>query len=187
MSEIGLGGPQICHSPPMPALTTLVPHVTTERLLLRELRKRDFDAYAESMADPVATAHLSGVLDRRAAWRTFAAASGMWMLDGAGWWAVELRETQEIVGTVGAFFRESCPDLEIGWTVFRRFWRRGFGTEAARAALAFGLHAHGKTRAIAHISSANVASVRVSEHLGMRYERDVDFFGEPVGRYAVES
>jgi RimJ/RimL family protein N-acetyltransferase len=53
-----------------------VPHVETARLLLRELRVADFDAYAEHLADPIATAHLSRISDRRMAWRTFAASLG---------------------------------------------------------------------------------------------------------------
>jgi RimJ/RimL family protein N-acetyltransferase len=126
-----------------------IPHLTTDRLLLREFRLSDFDAYAAYFADPVATEHLSGVSDRRNAWRSFAAGQGMWLLQGAGWWAIELRETGAFVGTVGAFFREDLPDLEIGWTVVRASWRRGI------------------------------------EHLGMTYEKDVDFYGRTVGRYTT--
>lgn len=41
-------------------------------------------------------------------------------------------------------------------------------------------------RVIAHISAANVPSVAVSRQLGMRYETDVELFGEQIGRYAIE-
>jgi RimJ/RimL family protein N-acetyltransferase len=108
------------------------------------------------------------------------------MLRGAGWWAAELRETGEVVGTVGAFFREASPELEIGWSIYRRFWRRGFATEAAAAALAFAVERHSAEWVIAHISAENLASVRVAEHLGMRYERDVDFFGMTIGRFVID-
>ncbi|MDB5212731.1 MAG: hypothetical protein JWO86_658 [Myxococcaceae bacterium] len=162
-----------------------VPHIATPRLLLREFRTSDFEAYAENLADPIATEHLSGVTDRRTAWRMFASQMGYWMLRGAGWWGVELQETREMVGTVGAFFRETGPELEIGWTIYRRHWQQGFATEAAKAALAFGLETHQRTQAIAHISRGNPASIAVSRRLGMTYEADVDFYGEPIGRYAL--
>lgn len=166
---------------------SVVPRIETARLLLRAFRRSDFEGYAAHLADPVAQAHLQGVVDRRTAWRTFAAASGFWMLDGAGWWAVEWRDRGEVVGTVGAFFRETAPEaLELGWSVYRPFWGQGFATEAARAALELALTAHARRRAIAHIDATNVASVRVAERLGMRYETDVELYGALCRRYAIE-
>src|SRR5262245_15113922 len=106
-----------------------IPRLQTQRLLLREFRTGDFDAYAEHCADPVATEHTSGPLDRRTAWRFFAAGSGMWMLHGAGWWAIEARDLGAFVGIVGAFYRETGldgqkpSDLELGWVVLRPYWR----------------------------------------------------------------
>jgi RimJ/RimL family protein N-acetyltransferase len=172
---------------PLPSpLTITIPRVTTPRLLLREFRTADFPDYAENMADPVATEFLSGTVDRRTAWRMFLSASGSWVLHGTGWWSVELRETGECVGDVGVFLRETGPDLEIGWTLYRRFWGQGFAIEAAKAALAYAFERHRAKRVIAHITALNTASVAVSRKLGMTYETDVDFFGEPIGRYAIE-
>ena len=170
----------------VPGLTITIPRLTTARLLLREFRTADFDGYAENMADPEATKFLSGTVDRRAARRMFLAASGSWVLQGAGWWSIEVQETGEVVGDVGAFVRETSPDFEIGWTLYRRFWGQGFASEAAKAALAFTFETHRAKRVIAHIAAANKPSVAVSQRLGMKYETDVDFFGESVGRYAIE-
>ncbi|MDB4933354.1 MAG: family N-acetyltransferase [Labilithrix sp.] len=163
-----------------------VPRIATERLLLREFRMSDFDVYAANLADPIATEHLSsGVSDRRTAWRMFASGTGAWMLQGAGWWAIELRETGAFAGTVGAFYRDGFTDLEVSWTVVRAFWRRGIATEAARAALAYAVEKHAAPRAIALIDAANVASIRVSANLGMRYETNVSLHGQEVGQYAT--
>jgi RimJ/RimL family protein N-acetyltransferase len=170
----------------LPGLTVTIPRLTTERLLLREFRTADFDGYAENMADPEAAKFLSGTVDRRTAQRMFQAAAGSWVLQGAGWWSIEVRETGEVVGDVGAFVRETCPDFEISWTLYRRFWGQGFATEAAKAALAFTIQGHGANRVIAYITTANTASVAVSQRLGMTYETDLDLFGESVGRYAIE-
>jgi RimJ/RimL family protein N-acetyltransferase len=165
-----------------PAVT--VPRIRTSRLLLREFRESDFDAFAQNLADPVAAEFLSGTVDRRTALRIFVSGMGFWMLHGAGWWAVELAETGEFVGSVGAFYRERPCDLELGWAMIRSFWRRGFATEAATAALWFGTERLEARRVVAHIDEKNAPSVRVAEHLGMTYEGEVDFFGERCGRYA---
>lgn len=173
--------------PTLAPFTSSIPRLTTPRLLLREFRAEDFPAYAENSADPAATEFLSGAIDRRAAWRIFASGAGAWVIHGAGWWALEVRETGEVVGNVGAFLRETCPDFEVGWTLYRRFWGQGYGTEGAKAALAFTFESHRAKRVIAHIKGANTASVAVSQRLGMKYETDVDFFGETVGRYSISS
>jgi RimJ/RimL family protein N-acetyltransferase len=168
-----------------------VPRITTPRLLLRELTLRDFDGYVEHMTDPAATEWMKPLPDRRTAWRLFAALTGLWSLTGAGWWAIEARATGETIGIVGAFFRETTlgqPDapLELGWSVYRPFWRQGFAREAALAALESGFARHPVPRAIAHIHPKNVASIRVSEAIGMRFDGAVDFYGEESTRYAVE-
>jgi RimJ/RimL family protein N-acetyltransferase len=178
-------------APVTPALAVSVPRIETGRLLLRELRTADFELYAAHLADPVAMSFTDGVVDRRVAWRLYASMAGGWVLNRAGWWAVELRETQRMVGVVGAFFRETKlpgpdSDLELGWSIFREHWRRGIAGEAARAALDHGLANHEVRRAIAHISAENVASIAVGRSLGMRHLGQTDFYGDPLELYGIE-
>ena len=173
-------------------MQALIPRLRTERLLLREPRSEDFEGFAAHLADPLANEYTPGVVaERRVSFRHFAASAGYWVLTGAGWWMLELLATGEVVGTVGAFFRETALDpasprpLELGWSVYRAHWRQGFAGEAAAAALAHALPAHRPARVIAHIDGANLASIAVSRRLGMRYEGEVDFYGGRVGRYAL--
>lgn len=169
-----------------------VPRLSTPRLLLREQRVAEFDAYAQHRADVEANAYVGGAVDRRRAWTIFAALSGQWMLTGAGWWAIEVRETGEFIGLVGAFFRDtSLPigpdaDIELGWNLFQPFWRKGYGTEAARAVLAFVSEHHRSRRVIAHILPPNVASIGVAKAIGMVDGGEVDFYGEPIRRWVLE-
>jgi len=114
--------------------STSVPYLQTERLLLREYRREDFGAFAAHLADPVSSAHL-GPADCHAAWRIFCSQAGLLLIHGAGWWAVEEKATGRLVGTMGAFFREDCTVLGLGWNTYRACWGRGFANEAAAAAL----------------------------------------------------
>lgn len=68
-----------------------IPRLTTDRLLLRALEARDFDAYAVMMADPDVVRYLGDgqPLGRADAWRQFAFIIGHWALRGFGLWAVE--------------------------------------------------------------------------------------------------
>lgn len=164
---------------------SIVPRITTPRLVLRGFRAEEFDAFAEELAIPEANKFTAGVADRRAAWRAFSGSQGMWMLHGAGWWAAALLESDEVVGSVGVFRRETSPELEIGWRIYQRHWGKGYATEAASAALAFGFATFTDRHVVAYIDHGNEPSERVSRRLGMAYERDAELYGTVVGRYVV--
>lgn len=164
---------------------TSVPHLHTERLWLREYRREDFDAFAAHMADPVSSAHL-GTADRQAAWRIFNSQAGLWLLHGAGWWAVEEKETGRLVGSVGAFFREDATVIELGWNTYRAFWGQGFANEAAAAVLHHALEVRREPKVRALIDAANASSLRVAQRLGLAYEAETEIYGKAVGVYTRE-
>ena len=162
-----------------------IPRLSTTRMLLREFRMADFDTYADSVADAEAS-RFTGVLDRKHAFRVFAAQTGTWLLSGAGWWAMELRDTGELAGRVGTFYRDGFADLEIGWFTHRGFWGRGLALEAARAVVRHAFDVRGAPRLIAFIDADNVASLRVADRLGMRYERDAEIWDTRVGMFVLD-
>ncbi len=164
------------------AFTTSVPRLQTERLLLREFRREDFDAYAEHFADPVSAAHLIPT-DRQTVWRIFCSSAGLWLIHGAGWWAVEDRRTGQLVGNVGAFFREESAVMELGWNTYRAFWGQGFANEAAAAAIHYALEIRGEPKVRALISATNESSLRVARRLGLTHEADTEIYGKAVGSY----
>ncbi len=159
-----------------------IPRLETRRLKLREYRMEDFDAFAAHLADPESTAFI-GAADRRNAWRIFGCQMGLWVLQGAGWWGVEVRETGQLVGSVGAFFREGWPEIEIGWNTFRAFQGHGFAREAAGEAVRYALEVRREACVTALIESRNTASLGVASRLGMRHDADVELHGKPLGRY----
>ena len=54
--------------------------------------------------------------------------------------------------------------------------RACYATEAARAVLAFAKNNLRKERVIALIDHENLASIRVAENIGLRHEREIDFY-----------
>ena len=155
-----------------------IPHLRTPRLTLREYRMQDFDTYAAHFAE-------SGYADRKNAWRMFGCNTGGWLLQGVGWWAVEVHETGELVGSVGAFFRESWPEIEIGWNTYRAFRGRGFAREAAAEVVRYAFEVRREARVTALIDPGNAASLRVASHVGLKYEGDAELWGQKVGRHAL--
>ena len=141
----------------------------TARLLLREFRDPDLDAYAAMCADPEVMRYLSptgAVLSREDAWRQMALFAGHWTLRGYGMWAVEEMESGRFVGRVGLHRPEGWPDLELGWSLCREAWGKGYATEAARAAAEYAFRELRRTHLIHLILPGNTRSIRVAERLG---------------------
>ena len=115
---------------------THIPTLETARLLLRGFELRDFDVYAEMIADPAVTRFLADgtPLGRADAWRQLAMFAGHWALRGFGVWAVEERATGEFLGRIGCFEPEGWPGFEVAYTLRRAAWGRGYAREAAEVA-----------------------------------------------------
>jgi RimJ/RimL family protein N-acetyltransferase len=145
--------------------------IQTERLILREIDpERDFEPWAASMADERTVRFIGGsVMDRAMAWRNMAIVVGHWKIRGYGFFSVESRETGEWLGRVGPWYPEGWPSPEIGWTIARPHWGRGYATEAAQAALDFAFGELGWERVIHVILAGNERSVAVAERIGSSF------------------
>lgn len=158
----------------------------TERLLLRMFRESDADAYAEMLGDAEVMRFLGGKpLSRVEAWRNLALIVGHWQLRDYGFWAVEEQASGEMVGRVGCWRPEGWPGLEVGWALRRRFWGRGYATEAERASVEYAFTNLGQTHVISLIAPENAASIRVAERLGEKPEGEWDVFGTKVIIYGI--
>ncbi len=145
--------------------------VFTPRLLLRPPSLGDLDPYVEIHEDPEVMPHLSRVgtaAGRAAGWRVVALLIGHWTLRGYGQWTVIERATGQVVGRVGLWHPEGWPGIEMSWVIRRRCWGRGFASEAAQAALAYGFAHVATDEFISLIRPDNDRSRRVAEKLGGR-------------------
>jgi RimJ/RimL family protein N-acetyltransferase len=162
-------------------------NIETERLVLRMFRDSDTDAYAEMLGDAEVTRFLGGkTMSRQEAWRNMAMVLGHWHLRGYGFWAVEERASGELVGRVGCWRPEGWPGLEVGWTLRRAYWGRGYATEAARASLEHAFTALEQTHVVSLIDPKNTNSIRVAERLGERPEGEWKVFGIKLIVYGID-
>ena len=159
----------------------------TERLVLRMFREDDLDEYAALAGDPEVTRYLGdgSTLGRADAWRQMAMILGHWQLRGYGMWAVEESATGRLAGRIGFFNPEGWPGFELGWTLAREFWGRGYATEGAGRALEYGFNEMGREHVISLIRPANLPSIRVAERLGERREATVELQGAPALVYGI--
>ena len=131
-------------------------------------------------ATPASEAALRKLLDSPDS-RVVAAAIGafesMWEEKGYGLFAVELLDSRRLIDFAGlaepAFLPEVMPAVEVGWRFAREAWGQGFATEAARAAIDFGLGTLRLPEIVSIHQVGNHASARIMQKLGMCFDRQL--------------
>jgi RimJ/RimL family protein N-acetyltransferase len=163
------------------------PELETARLVLRQFREDDLDAWARMTADPEVMRYVGGAtLSREEAWRSIGFILGHWKIRGFGLWAAEEKKTGELVGRIGLYQPEGWPGLEVGWLVERARWGCGFASEGGAASLAYAFDTLGARRVISVIEPPNTASIRVAEKLGERFCERRQLQGKQVAIYEIE-
>ena len=51
--------------------------------------------------------------------------------DGYGRWTVLLKDTNEFIGWGGLRFIEDTKNIDLGYRYMKKYWNKGYGTEAA--------------------------------------------------------
>jgi RimJ/RimL family protein N-acetyltransferase len=92
---------------------------------------------------------------------------------------VEERESGRFIGRIGCFEPEGWPSFEIGYTLARSAWGRGYAREGAGAALHFARTTLGRRGIASFIRPANAASIRVATSLGAVHDGEVELLGAP--------
>ena len=154
--------------------------IETERLLLRGFREEDRARYAALVGDPEVGAWLGGTLTREAADAAFDRAQAAGARPGLGLWAVERRTDGVVIGEVGLnavnVALPVAPAIEMSWRMFPAIWGQGYASEAATAALAWGLtHLPAGMDLIAFTAMTNHRSQAVMRRIGLERDPARDF------------
>lgn len=86
-------------------------------------------------------------------------------------WAITLKDSGELIGSIGIICvnaNDCC--YEVGYNIGKRFWNKGYVTEALRAVIGYALKKDTINRIEACHSLQNPASGKVMEKCGMTYE-----------------
>ena len=145
----------------------------TERLILRKITMDDRDAVFAWAKDPEVSRYGSWDAHRTPHdTETFIEfCLKQYDHEGLGPWAIELRETNAVIGTCGFGHVERLDRCGgIGYFLAKPQWGKGYATEAVRAVLRFGFGPLALNRIDARCMPVNTASERVMQKVGMKYE-----------------
>lgn len=107
----------------------------TERLILREYTEDDFDDLFEILADEETMQHYPHPFDEETVRNWIRRNMERYSIFGFGLWAVVEKRTGKLIGDCGLTIQNigGVMKPEIGYHINKKYWRQGFGTEAARA------------------------------------------------------
>jgi [ribosomal protein S5]-alanine N-acetyltransferase len=163
--------------------------IETERLCVRT-----FDAVDDSLSmfrvygDPEVMRFIPGgaLADIEAVKRLLDEYARAQRSRGFSSWGIIERESGSLIGDVGFGIFEPTGEIELGFTLARRYWGHGYATESASACLAAGLAELRTERIIAVVDEANESSLRVAARIGMRRIERIQAHGRPHVLFATE-
>jgi RimJ/RimL family protein N-acetyltransferase len=150
-----------------------------ERVLLREWRDADRDAFAAMNADPRVMEFFRAPLSRAESDAMVDGIRDGFAKRGFGLWAVEVPGVADFIGFTGLsvprFDAPFMPCIEIGWRLAFAYWGNGYATEAARLALGRAFGPLALTEVVSFTSTTNLRSRAIMERIGMLRDPADDF------------
>ena len=101
---------------------------------------------------------------------------------GFGLWRVDLKESATAIGICGLLKRDTLDDPDVGFSILKRFCRKGYAYEAALAVLNYGRTTLGLAEICGITAPNNRISIRLLEKLGLKLQRRIHVPG-----YGTES
>lgn len=149
------------------------PVIETDRLVLRGARREDLEPCHAIWSDPEYVRPMGGLpTTREESWTRLVLCAGLWPLLGYGFWLIEERASERVIGDVGAMLRERemtpplGSDPEIGWGLAPLVQRRGLAVEAVSAALRWLDESAGLSRQVCVIDPENTRSISLAAKVG---------------------
>lgn len=91
--------------------------------------------------------------------------------DESGDWGIVLKQNYKLIGSCGFVnFNKQHLSAEIGYVLCKDYWNRGLMTEAVKRVIKFGFEDMNLNRIEAMHDIENIASGKVMQNVGMKYE-----------------
>jgi ribosomal-protein-alanine N-acetyltransferase len=164
--------------------------LTTARLHLRPFTLADHIAIHAVYADPDVMRFVGHGAHRTMSETATALRTYGDVLERRGYsfLAVTEREGGALIGDGGLHPLAGIgPDVELGYTLARSAWGKGYATELGQALVDYAFTVLRVPRVVAQVEPANTASRRVLAKLGMSERGERIAYGRPHLLYAVES
>lgn len=147
-----------------------VPKLETERLILRQWSRKDAAALFDYARDPD--------VGPNAGWKPHADIAESRLIIRELFrknmtWAIEEKASGAVIGSIGLEpdkYRPEIDSREMGYSLAKSRWKRGYMTEAAERVIRYAFDELNLTVLMIRTGEANLRSRRVIEKCGFTYE-----------------
>lgn len=168
-------------------MTSEKPLLSTQRLLFKLCNLADLDNFAALNSDPEVRAFFpDGVQNRAQAEDRLKDFIAYYDNHGLPCFVLTERTTGEFMGRAGFGMTEE-GEVEVGYLLHKKFWSKGYASEALTALLAYAKHAVIANFIIAFTPIEHVASQRVMQKCGMKHYKDASAKGVICRYYRIEN
>ncbi len=160
----------------------------TERLFFREFTELDVHLFVDLNSNPEVVKYTGDVAlnNEEEAMVILCYVLNQYQENGYGRLAVFEKESKEFIGYCGLKFHPEEGETDIGYRLKKKFWGKGYATEASRACLKMGFNTFNLERIVAHAMSENIDSIRVLEKLGMKFSKEIELHDSPAKLFVLE-
>lgn len=156
--------------------------IRSGRVILRDWRDSDLPAWIAMNADPEVMRYFVSTVTPEQSTAEANRIRARSAVDGFTFWALEIPGVTDFAGFVGlirtGYETPFTPCVEVGWRLAKAYWGKGYASEAAQLALAYGFETLGLDEIVSMTTLTNLPSQKVMQRIGMH--RDVaDDFGHP--------
>ena len=151
-----------------------LPRFETERLILRRIENMDYADMFEYSADPDVTKYLTWKPHEKIEDTKDYIVGLQKRYDSGKFfdWGLVCREDGRFIGTCGFtsinIVQNTC---EVGYVLSKKYWGRGYMTEALECVMDFAFNYFGFYKVEARFIEGNINSQKVMQKMGMLYER----------------
>ncbi len=161
----------------------------TERLLLRQIHKDDYEALFRMNSDPIVMKYVGDGSTRnheQMGKELEMLISHYIRKPGLGIWATTLKNANVFVGASGLVYYDNTTEIEIGYRFLKEHWNKGYATEASLGLLKYGFETLNLNKIVSSAHPDNRASRRVMEKIGMQYIDNRIQYGCVQAYYKIE-
>lgn len=156
----------------------------TRRLKVRESTLQDVEEFYRIYSDFAITRYMENLFPEKEAEQAYMKAyiDQVYGFYGYGLWTVVLKESGRVIGRAGLSVREGYELPELGFVIETFCQKQGYGFEVCIAILKYAREELFFDRVQALVKEKNLASKRLLNRLGFRFERKVN---EKEGEYEL--
>lgn len=154
----------------------------SSRMNLRHLNEKDAPFVLEIVNSPGWLRYIGdrGVRDLDGANRYIDKNVNNYQVQGFGLYAMEMKDSGEVVGLCGLLKREYLPAVDIGYALLPQFEGRGLALEACKLVMDIAVTKLEMDTVFAIVTPANARSISLLEKLGFSLEKEIIEGGEPL-------